>query len=161
MKCYLVRHGEAKAESEDPARPLSDRGRDEVTRVARHLGATGLRIAAIHHSNKLRARQTAEIFAEHLLPSEGIHEMEGLAPMDDPDKARAVIEAAREPLMLVGHLPHLGRLASALLVDDSDRELLQFKAGAIACLDRIDGGFRLQWLLTPDLAKSHRHMERK
>ncbi len=153
MHCYLVRHGEAKAETEDPARPLSDRGRDEVMRMARHVKAIGLRIAEIYHSDKLRARQTAEILAEHFLPSRGMHEMEGLAPMDDPDKARAVIEAAREPLMLVGHLPHLSRLASALILGDSEREVLQFKAGAIACLDRIDGGFRLQWLLTPDLAR--------
>lgn len=152
MRCYLVRHGEAKGGVEDAARPLSGRGREEVTRMARHVVAAGIRIAEIHHSDKLRARQTAEILAEHLSPARGIHEAKGLAPMDDPDTARALIEAAREPVMLVGHLPHLSRLASALVLGDSEREILQFKAGAIACLDRVEGRFLLQWLLIPDLA---------
>lgn len=153
MRCYLVRHGHAQSEIEDPARPLSDRGREEVTRVARHVRAMGLRVAEIRHSGKLRARQTAEILAEHLSPTGGNHDMEGLAPMDDPDKARASIEAAREPIMLVGHLPHLSRLASALILGDPAQEVLQFMAGAIACLDRVEGRFQLQWLLTPSLVK--------
>lgn len=152
MNCYLVRHGEAKAETEDPARPLSDRGREEVTRVARHVGTMGLQIAEIRHSGKLRARQTAEILAEHLLPTHGLHEVEGLAPMDDPGEAQAEIEQAREPLMIVGHLPHLSRLASALLRGDPEPDIVQFQAGGIACLARVDGGFRLEGVLTPDLA---------
>ncbi|MFQ5990434.1 MAG: phosphohistidine phosphatase SixA [Candidatus Methylomirabilales bacterium] len=156
MHCCLVRHGEAKAETEDPARPLSDRGREEVTRVARHVGAFGLPIAEIFHSDKLRARQTAEIFAEYVSPARGIHEMEGLAPMDHPGKAQAAIETASEPVMLVGHLPHLSRLASALILGDPEQEILYFKAGAIACLVRDEYIFRLQWVLSPDLAKAHR-----
>ncbi len=152
MHCYLVRHGEAKSEREDPSRPLSDHGREEVTRVARHVGAMGLQIAEIRHSGKLRARQTAEILAEHLSPTRGLHEVEGLSPMDDPGEAQAEIEQSREPLMIVGHLPHLSRLASALLRGDPESEIIQFKAGAIACLAWVDGGFRLEWVLTPDLA---------
>ena len=154
MHCYLVRHGEAKSETEDPARPLSDRGREEVTRVARHVGALGLKIAEIRHSDKLRARQTAEIFAEFISPDRGIHGMEGLAPMDHPGKAQAAIETAHEPVMLVGHLPHLSRLASALILGDSEQEILHFKAGAIACLVSDGHVFRLQWVLSPDLTRA-------
>ena len=152
MHCYLVRHGEAKSEREDPARPLSDHGREEVTRVARHVGAVGLQIAEIRHSGKLRARQTAEILAEHLSPTRGLYEVEGLSPMDDPSKAQSEIETARQPIMFVGHLPHLSLLASALLRGDPESEIVQFKAGTIACLAWVDGGFRLEWVLTPDLA---------
>ena len=155
MHCYLVRHGEAKAETEDPSRPLSDRGREEVARVARHIGAFGVQIGEIRHSDKLRARQTAEIFAEYVSPARGIHEIEGLGPMDHPGKAQAAIEAASEPVMLVGHLPHLSRLASALILGDSEQEILHFKAGAIACFVRDEYIFRLQWVLSPDLTKTH------
>ena len=154
MYCYLVRHGEAKAETEDPARSLSDRGREEVTRVARHVRTFGLQIAEIRHSDKLRARQTAEILAEQLSPLRGIHEMEGLAPMDHPSKAQAEIEKSRDPIMLVGHLPHLSRLASALILGDPEQEIVHFKAGAVACLVRDEYVFRLQWILAPDLAKT-------
>ena len=154
MHFYLVRHGEAKADTEDPARPLSDRGREEVRRVARHAGTLRLEVAEIRHSGKLRARQTAEIMAEHLAPRRGVHEAEGLAPSDDPEEARAELEAAKEPLMLVGHLPHLSRLASALLVGDPEREIIRLEAGAIACLEKANMGFRLLWILSPELASS-------
>ena len=34
MKLYLVQHGEAKSKAEDPQRPLTERGREDVARVA-------------------------------------------------------------------------------------------------------------------------------
>jgi len=152
VQVYLVQHGEAKPEAQDPTRPLTDRGREEVQRVAQHAAALGLRIAEIRHSGKLRARQTAEILVGALSPLHGIREMDGLAPADDPGKATAEIESAREPLMLVGHLPHLSRLASLLLVGDPGREIIRFRNGAIVCLVQAEGRWLLQWVLTPELA---------
>ena len=35
MKLYLMQHGEAQPEEQDPARPLTDRGRAEVEPVVR------------------------------------------------------------------------------------------------------------------------------
>jgi len=79
--------------------------------------------------------------------------MKGLSPMDDPAEAQAMLEAAQETLMLVGHLPHLSRLASALLVGDPGREVIQFRMGAIVCLSRIEGSWVVKWILTPELAR--------
>lgn len=155
MTLYLVQHGEAMPEAEDPARPLSGRGREQVERVGRHGAAVRLPVAEIRHSGKLRARQTAEIFARHLLPARGVREADGMAPDDDPGKAAAAVEAAAEPLMLVGHLPHLGRLASSLLVGDPDREIVRFRNGGIVCLAKAGTGWRLQWILTPELVVEH------
>lgn len=155
MHLYLVQHGEAKPETEDPARPLTDRGREEVERVARHAVALGLDVAEIRHSGKLRARQTAELLAEHLWPIRGIREIGGLAPTDDPGTARTEVEAAEEPVMLVGHLPHLSRLASSLLLGDPGKEILRFRMGAMVCLVRAEPGWALQWILTPELARAH------
>jgi phosphohistidine phosphatase len=148
----LVQHGEAKPETEDPERPLSDRGQEEVRRVADRAAALRLQVAEICHSGKLRARQTAEILAAALAPSHGLREMEGLAPADAPGKARGEIESGREPLMVVGHLPHLRRLVSLLLVEDPEREIVQFRNSAIVCLVKGQGGWLLQWVLTPELA---------
>jgi phosphohistidine phosphatase len=150
---YLVQHAEAKPEHEDPTRPLTDRGRQEVQQVAWHAARLGLSVPEIHHSGKLRARQTAEILAEFLSPPRGVWEMKGLAPMDDPSEARAKLEAAQEPLMLVGHLPHLSRLASALLVGDQAKEIIQFRMGALVCLSKIETGWVVKWILTPELAR--------
>ena len=151
MNLYLVQHGEATPETEDPARPLSEHGREEVERVARHAATLRLPVAEIRHSGKLRARQTAEILARHFLPARGIREMEGMAPEDSPGKAMAEIEAATQPLMLVGHLPHLRRLASSLLAEDPEKEIVRFRNGAIVCLVKAGGGWLLQWILTPEL----------
>jgi phosphohistidine phosphatase len=149
---YLVQHGEAKPETEDPARPLTDRSRAEVRRVAERAAALGIQVVEIRHSGKLRARQTADILAEHLRPPRGIREMEGLAPADYPSKAEAEVASARDPLMPVGHLPHLSRLASLLLLGDPRREIIRFRMGAIVCLVKADGGWLLQWVLTPEIA---------
>lgn len=149
MHLYLVRHGEAKPEELDPARPLSDRGWAEVERMARHLGALRLPVAEIRHSGKLRARQTAECLGTQLRPAHGVAEMRGLAPFDDPAVAREAIEVFPESLMLVGHLPHLGRLVLALL--GLDREVFPFPPAALLCLARADRGWRLEWILTPEI----------
>ena len=156
MQVYLVQHGEAKPEAEDPARPLTNRGREEVRRVAERAAALGIQVAEIRHSGKLRARQTAEILGAALSPLHGVREMDGLAPTDYPVKAKAEVESAREPLMLVGHLPHLSRLASLLLLGDFGREIIRFRNGAIVCLVRGEAGWLLQWILTPELADGSR-----
>ncbi len=152
MHMYLVQHGEAKPEAEDPARPLTDRGRKEVGLIARHAAVRGIRVAEIRHSGKLRARQTADVLAAALSPSQETREMDGLAPTDCPVKAKGEVESAREPLMIVGHLPHLSRLASLLLVGDPSRELIQFRNGGIVCLVKAESGWLLEWALTPELA---------
>src|SRR3989454_7116617 len=52
MDCYLVQHGEAKPEQEDPARPLTDRGRRDVERVAHAAGRSGVSVAEIVRSEE-------------------------------------------------------------------------------------------------------------
>jgi len=149
MDFFLVRHGEAKLETEDPRRPLSDQGRRDVAKVARAAAAKGIKISGILHSDKLRAKETAEILAGFLSPVGGVREITGLSPEDDPLLAKTEIEAAEEPLMLVGHLPHLGRLASLLVVGDSEKKIVDFPAAAMICLSRAVGAWKLDWTLVP------------
>ena len=152
MEIYLVRHGEAESELVEPTQPLRERGRAEATRIARHAALVKVAVAEIRHSTKLQAKQTAEILAAHFEPVRGLREADDLAPPDDPGKAQDAVEAAVEPLMLVGHLPHLARLASLLLVGDPNREIVRFGPGAIARLERAERGWVLGWILTPEIA---------
>ena len=147
MDFYLVRHGEAKSEAEDPRRPLSDQGRKEVERVASTAGKRSLGVSQILHSDKLRARETAEILARYLSPPGGVHEIKGLGPQDDPLVAKAELEAAQSSLMLVGHLPHLGRLVSMLVIEDPDKEVVDFPAAAIVCLSHGEDVWKVCWTL--------------
>lgn len=151
MELYLVQHGVAKSEAEDPARPLSDRGRREVERVARATASAGLRVAAIAHSGKLRARETAEILAAALMPVRKVRELPGLNPLDDPAVAQQAVDQFTEPEMLVGHLPHLSHLASLLLVGDPAKEIVAFRMGGIVCLAREQEAWRVRWILTPEV----------
>lgn len=150
MNFYLVRHGEAKPEDEDPRRPLSDQGRREVEKVARAVAAREIQITAILHSDKLRARETAEILARALSPRGGAREIQGLSPEDDPLMAKAELEATAAPLMLVGHLPHLSRLTSLLVKGDPENEIVSFAPAAVVCLSHTEGAWKVQWTLTPD-----------
>jgi phosphohistidine phosphatase len=151
MDLYLMQHGEAKAESEDPARPLSERGRQEVERVARHAARLRLGIALVEHSGKLRALQTAEIVASHLEPRPRVEERPGLAPNDDPADLARALQQASEPRLVVGHLPFLARLVSLLVVGDPSRPILAFRMGALVALGREAEGFRLRFVLPPEL----------
>jgi len=67
MNLYLVQHAEAKRKEEDPERPLSEKGRVDIRKVAVYIaGHINIKVSAIIHSGKTRARQTAEALAEYL-----------------------------------------------------------------------------------------------
>ncbi len=148
MEVYLVQHGKAKSEDEDPERSLSEEGGTEVEKVAAHAAKLGLE-CQVMHSPKLRAKQTAGIFASHMKST--ANEMEGLKPMDDPDIALDFIESQEGNVMLVGHLPHMNKLASLLVSEDENADLIAFRKGAIVCLEK-DEKWRVKWILTPELA---------
>lgn len=152
MNFYLVRHAQALSELADPTRPLSDEGRKEAESVARSASVKGVRVVTILHSDKLRAKQTAEIFEQFLSPLRGIREIRGLAPEDDPLLAKAELEAAQEPLMMVGHLPHLGRLASMLVTGDPERAVVEFPSATLVCLEFSREAWQIKWSMTPQTA---------
>jgi len=152
VKLYLMQHGEARAEAEDPDRPLTERGRDEVERVARVASRLELGIGEIRHSGKLRARQTADIMAAQLRPGTRVVAARGLSPKDDPGRTADEMAGALEPLLLVGHLPHLGCLTARLLTGQDEPAVLSFRMAALVALRRDPEGWRLAWVLTPEMA---------
>ena len=153
MEVYLVQHGESKSEAEDATRPLTDRGRVEVDAVARYAANLGVEVAEVFHSGKLRAKQTAELFAQHLAVPNRIAEQEGLGPLDDPDKAKHLVAQAEGPLMIIGHLPHLSRLASLLVLGEAEKEVVRFRMGAVVCLARSGEAWSIDWTLLPAFAQ--------
>lgn len=147
MRLYLVQHGEAKSEEEDPERPLTDRGARDVRRVADlavEIGAVG--IGRVVHSGKTRARQTAEIWGG--VVGVPVLEEKGLAPLDDPSIWAARLAGEEQDLMVVGHLPHLASLAGLLLAGDPERPPVTFRQGALVGLERNQAGWSI-WLLLP------------
>jgi phosphohistidine phosphatase len=67
MDLYLMQHGQATTETEDPERPLTDAGRAAVQRVAKRARAADVRISGCLHSGKLRAEQTAQVASSRVV----------------------------------------------------------------------------------------------
>ncbi len=151
MRLYLVQHGEAKSEVEDPERPLTDRGAKTVVQVARWVSDRGLGVGEIRHSGKRRAAETAEILAQHVKPPKGVRAAAGLGPRDNVLLMAAALEHEPESLMLVGHLPFLGRLAGQLVVADAGASVVRFTNAGIVCLWRDQNGWGIDWALPPRL----------
>ena len=150
MRIYLVQHGEAKRKEEDPARPLTEKGRSEVERVGRFLARIGVRVDRILHSGKLRAAQTAELMAKYVKSMEKIEAVDGLDPLADPRIWAERLDKSEHDLMLVGHLPHLKRLVSLLLTGRDDLEIVRFRYAGVVCLEK-DEKWSILWIIRPDM----------
>jgi phosphohistidine phosphatase len=134
----------------DPQRPLSPIGQEQVERVTRAAAARQAHVSAILHSGILRAEQTADIMARHLAPELGVRRITGLAPQDDPAIAKAELETSPASVMLVGHLPHLGRLAGLLINRDAERDAVEFAPATVVCVSHQSSLWRLVWVLGPN-----------
>jgi phosphohistidine phosphatase len=154
MHLYLIRHGDAVDEGQDPRRPLSDKGKAEAEKIARYLASLSIKPDRILHSPKLRAAETAKILEGHLHPVNDAEEADGLLPKDPPKEWRKRLKDLRGGIVLVGHLPHLGLLASLLLSDDAEKIRLAVATGGVICLRRgAQGGWALEWMIAPDQIK--------
>jgi phosphohistidine phosphatase len=153
MRLYLVQHGEAVSEEIDPSRPLTEKGKVDVSKMAGFLKETNLKINVIWHSTKRRARETAQILDEILGSKEGIFEKEGLAPNDPVGRWKKEFEIEKRDIMVVGHLPFLQKLVSLFLVGSETHELIEFHQGGVVCLERKENGkWRLVLAITPEVS---------
>ena len=147
MKVYLVQHAKPKSKEEDPDRPLSDEGKNDIIKIVKFLPQ--LNIKKVLHSDKLRAQQTAEILAKSLKAE--VINGDALEPLADPAIWAQRLDKESEDVMLVGHLPHLTKLASQLLTQNQEKSVISFKQGGIVCLEKTDHGWEVAWMVTPEL----------
>jgi len=138
MKLYLVQHGEAKSEAEDPERSLTIRGEEETRKVSGAAKRLDIRPSRIYHSGKKRAEETAGIIAAALDLS--VQAGKGLNPNDDVRPWVERISGEGEDLMIVGHLPFLEKLASFLVCGDEGARAVMFRYSAIVCLEKKESG---------------------
>ena len=152
MRLWIVQHGDALAKNVDPNRPLSEKGRSDVERLASHLAGCGVRVERVVHSGKTRAQQTADILAAALQARERVEAVKNLNPMDPPGPFTAECAATAGDLLVAGHMPFVGKLVSLLVAAREDANLLDFVPGTAACLERADDGtWSVVCLLRPGL----------
>lgn len=151
MRLYLVRHGKAEPGADDHARRLTARGRSDVEKVARRMRKAEVRVGLVEHSGLVRAVETAEIVAAAIGGT--TVQVDDLQPLADVARAGRRLEASQaDAVMLVGHQPYMGRMASYLLTGDPDVPLLHITTAGVVCLTGDEGRWQLEWLLTPDIA---------
>ena len=152
MKLYLAQHGNAVSKEEDPERPLSDQGEQDVHSVASRLGDAGIQVTRVWHSGKPRAVQTAEILAKRIQSGRKNEFIKGLGPNDPVTEFATDADVWNEDTLVVGHLPFMSRLVSLLVVGDAEHELVRFSPGSLVCLERYDADhWVIAWMLRPEL----------
>jgi phosphohistidine phosphatase len=158
MELYIVRHGEAGQAmrvrgSADDARELTREGRKQTASVAKALRALGCAPERIGTSPLARARQTAEILAKVLGAGKKLENCEFLSPGSDAEALIRWLRGVRaESVMIVGHMPDLAQLASALLAPKVSLDIV-FKKSGVCCISLAGtpaaGAGSLEWLLQP------------
>ncbi|PIE35915.1 phosphohistidine phosphatase SixA [candidate division KSB3 bacterium] len=149
MKLYLMQHGNALSKQEHSDRPLSEKGKRDVTKTAAFLVQADVQIDQIHHSGKTRAQETAEIVGK-LLQTETVA-VTGIAPNDNVCPVAESLQTKSRSVMLVGHLPFMSRLTSYLLTGSAEQTIVQFQQSSVVCLDYQNGFWTIGWMIVPEV----------
>ena len=147
---WLLRHGDAEPHGtrEDAERRLTEHGEAQAHAAGIALARLQVSFDAALFSPKVRARQTAELGAEHWSAQQ--RELLTVHPplAEDFDARKAQAELAGLPadgrLLLVGHEPDLSRVAGDLTGGRVD-----LKKGGLAVVRLEGGGGELVILLRP------------
>ena len=166
MLVLLVRHADAGDPAEfaktgrpDSERPLTDKGRKQARAAAAAFRELVPSCGLVLTSPYSRAAQTAELVSQ-AWPGVALERTEALEPGARPEQIGTLLaaRAASNGVVVVGHEPDLGMLASWMLAGLDDSRIA-FKKGGAALLE-VDSGktmksrAMLRWLMGPkQLAK--------
>lgn len=157
MLLLLWRHGPAGdrarwAESgkDDASRPLTEEGRVKTRRAAKGLAALLEDLDVVASSPLTRARETARFALERFPKARRVVRAD-LVPTADPARAAKWLSGLDAgAVAVVGHEPHLSKLAARLLAEGS-APTFELKKGGAALLDLK--ARRLLALLPPKLLR--------
>jgi phosphohistidine phosphatase len=154
---YILRHGIAvqrgTAGYPNDDRPLTDDGKEKMRKGARGIAAIIGSVDVILTSPLIRAHDTAKIAADALGADHKIEVCKELLPGSSAKKLMIYLAKYKnlDHIMIVGHEPDLGFLASALL--GSEQSIIEFKKGALCCIEVSSipprGAGTLHWHLQP------------
>ena len=156
IRCYFLRHGIAVESDEwdgsDFDRPLSDEGRERMTREARTMARLDLGLDVVVTSPLVRAKQTAAIVAKTLGLEDRLVEDARVGLGFGPGHVAGILREHTKAnvIMLVGHEPTMshtvGHLVGGARVD--------FKKGSLARIDLAEPSSlkgTLAWLVSAKL----------
>lgn len=150
MRLWLLRHGQAEVvAASDSQRALTEVGRDEVRRSARHLLSDLPQIVLV--SPYLRAQQSAALVLE-TIGSVAQRSVPWLTPDSDPRQVLNELDRyAQQSILLVAHQPLLGDLGG-LLVHGHRQQPLPLRTASLVELrgeHLLAGGMQLLAVHSP------------
>jgi phosphohistidine phosphatase len=162
MQMYIVRHGIAIDREDpkcpaDPERYLTEEGIEKTRQVARGLAALDAKAGLFLTSPYVRARQTAEIFADALgYAKQKIRHSDLLLPGAEPSLLFRELAKQKQAssVFLFGHAPQLDDLIATAL--GSKKHLTALKKAGVALIElkRVSPPIGvLVWLATPKLLR--------
>jgi phosphohistidine phosphatase len=118
MELILWRHAEAEIGEPDLGRKLTARGEKQARRSAEWLHSNLPDSARIYVSPAMRAQQTAQALAE--LSQRKFRTVEPIAPGASVQDVLIAVDwpQAKVPIVIVGHQPTLGQVASWLVAGE-------------------------------------------
>ena len=147
-RLYFAQHGLAVDKVDDPERPLSEQGIRQSTQMATQLHDAKVAISCIFHSGKLRALQTAEIFAKQLAINP-VSAVDYLSANNDVRQSANHLDS--DAALFIGHLPHLDKLTAYLLTGNENNHIINFQNSGVLCLENDQAQYHIQWYITPDM----------
>lgn len=147
MKLYLVQHADAVSKDTHPLRPLSEQGLKDAAKMAAFLRGAEILVGRVVHSGKLRAEETANALAKSVWQGNTPIAMDGIDPKDSTDVLYAAAQASDVDLMVVGHMPFMGAMASRCLKGGD----VLYEPGSVLCLERKGDGWVLDWFIKPGM----------
>lgn len=149
MKLYLMRHGEALSPQVDPERGLTDNGKLNIKKVAEHLKQKAVCFEQVLHSEKKRARETAEIMTDILAPGLKARSHQHISPNDDPEIILTEIYGWDKDTLIASHLPFVPNLITALTGKDTYLSAITFETGTVVCLEKNGNDWLVSWSTAP------------
>ncbi|MBN1672275.1 MAG: phosphohistidine phosphatase SixA [Kiritimatiellae bacterium] len=137
MELYLMQHGAALSEEQDPERPLSEEGTIQITTSAKAMAKMGLTFELIVASTKKRSRQTAELVAAQVgYAPDKIVETDEVKPSATPEQSVEFLGqfSIKPTVFIAGHMPNLKRIASYLLSEGPELDI-HFVNGGLCRID--------------------------
>jgi phosphohistidine phosphatase len=155
MEIYLMQHGPYLPKEQDPDEGLSPEGEARIHASGKALRKMGVTFDAIFSSPKRRSGQTAAIVAGEVgFPPDKITETDKVKAMTPPEETLEMLRelGSHNRVLIAGHLPSVGEVASSLLTEGS-KATVAFEMGGCCRIDAQElptHAGQLKWYLTPD-----------
>ncbi len=163
MRLYLMRHADVALGKKESAPELTSKGLESLKRLLSHLDEKEFsELEEIRHSSMESAKETARQFKKIGGLRAKVKEAPLLMPYDDFRILADIVATGTSNVMLVGHQPNLGMLASYLLAKESRFNLIELKKTGMLCLEKASvektqdawtPDWKIRWLINPRILK--------